>query len=50
VRKMVWAAAAAFAVGIVIFGWILASAGFFHSSNQEKQGPETTFSPVPDKG
>ncbi|HEY0352241.1 MAG TPA: hypothetical protein VGC68_01240 [Enterovirga sp.] len=48
-RKMVWAAGAAFAVGIVIFGWILTSAGFFHVSTQEKQGPETTFSPVPDK-
>jgi hypothetical protein len=46
VRKLAWVAADAVALGLVIFGWILTSAGFFHFSNEEKLGPETTFAPT----
>jgi hypothetical protein len=48
-RKLVWVGAVALALGLVILDWILASAGFFGLSNQEKLGPETTFAPAPDK-
>jgi hypothetical protein len=49
VRKLVWVGVAAFAAGLVILGWILASAGFFGVPGQEKLGPETTFAPTPGK-
>jgi hypothetical protein len=45
VRKLMWVGAAAFAVGVAIFGWIVVSAGFFGHSAQEKQGPEKAFTP-----
>ena len=46
-RKLVWVGAAAFVLGLVVFGWILASAGLFRASEADKIRPDTTF--VPDK-
>ena len=45
VRKLVWVGVAAFTLSLVIIGWILAQAGLFGVSGQEKLGPETSFTP-----
>lgn len=45
VRKLVWVGVAAFTLSLVIVGWILAHAGLFGVSGQEKLRPETSYTP-----
>lgn len=45
VRKLIWVGVAAFAISLVIGGWILTSAGLFGVAGQRKLGPETSFTP-----
>ena len=45
-RNILWVAAGAFAVGLVIFGWILVSAGYLGLRNEQKLGPERSLAPT----